>query len=70
MYASGSRSVDTVIVDGRVILENGSFVALDEERLIARVDEASRSMLARMGATVTPDRSPHGPQSSRKISRM
>jgi cytosine/adenosine deaminase-related metal-dependent hydrolase len=70
MYASGSRSVDTVIVDGRVVLEGGRFVALDEERLIARVDEASRAMLARMGATVTPDRSPYGPQSRRKISGM
>jgi hypothetical protein len=53
--------VDTVIVDGRVVLERGAFVALDEERLIARVDEASRAMLARMGATVSPDRSRHGP---------
>jgi cytosine/adenosine deaminase-related metal-dependent hydrolase len=61
MYASGSRSIRTVIVDGRVVLEDGAFADLDEERLMAQVDEASRALLRRMGATVAPDRVTHRP---------
>lgn len=56
MYASGSRSVRTVIVDGRVVLEDGEFAGLDERRLIAQVNEASARLLARMGVTVSADR--------------
>jgi cytosine/adenosine deaminase-related metal-dependent hydrolase len=56
MYASGSKSVHTVIVDGKVVLEKGSFVALDEERLLAQVDEAGRILLRRMGHKVEPNR--------------
>lgn len=55
MYASGSKSVRTVIVDGRVLLRDGEFVSLDEERSLAKVNEASRELLGRMGATVSPD---------------
>jgi cytosine/adenosine deaminase-related metal-dependent hydrolase len=58
IYASGSKSVRTVIVDGRVVLEDGAFPGLDEERLMAQVNEASRALLGRMGVTVSPDRSP------------
>jgi cytosine/adenosine deaminase-related metal-dependent hydrolase len=69
MYASGARTVQTVIVDGRVILEDGNFVALDEQQLLAQVDEASRKLLARMGARVTPDRSLYGPRGGRAVNR-
>jgi 5-methylthioadenosine/S-adenosylhomocysteine deaminase len=61
MYASGSKSVRTVIVDGRVVLQDGAFVGLDEERLIARSNQASRGLLGRMGVSVVPDRSPRRP---------
>ena len=56
MYASRSKSIRTVIVDGRIVLENGAFVDLDEHLLLARINEASRAMLRRMGQTVEPNR--------------
>jgi 5-methylthioadenosine/S-adenosylhomocysteine deaminase len=55
VYASGSRSVRTVVVDGRIVLEDGAFPGLDEQRLIAQVNEASARLLGRMGVTVTAD---------------
>ena len=58
MYSGRSRTIDSVIVDGRVILEKGEFVHLDEPRLLARIDEASHALLARMGHTVEPNRVP------------
>ncbi len=69
MYASGSKSVRTVIIDGRVVLEDGVFPRLDEAALLARVNEASRRMLGRMGVSVSPDPRRATPaQSSRKTS--
>lgn len=56
VYSARSKSVHTVIVDGRIVLEDGAFVALDEEGLLARINEASRAMLRRMGHTVEPNR--------------
>ena len=55
MYAAGSKSVRSVVVDGRLVLHDGQFVSLDEAQLLARVNEASRQMLGRMGVTVGPD---------------
>jgi cytosine/adenosine deaminase-related metal-dependent hydrolase len=54
MYAAHSKTVDTVIVDGKVVLEHGQFVALDEPRLLARIGAASAALLARLGYTVEP----------------
>ena len=48
-YASGSKSVDTVIVDGKVVLDGGVFTGLDERALLQAIDEASRALLSRMG---------------------
>jgi cytosine/adenosine deaminase-related metal-dependent hydrolase len=52
MYASRSKSVHTVIVNGRVVLDAGQFPHLDEAALLAQIDEASRGLLQRMGYTV------------------
>lgn len=51
-YAARSKSVHTVIIDGKVVLENGGFVALDERRLLSEINKAAQSLLARMGHTV------------------
>ena len=51
VYASHSKSIRTVIVDGRVVLEDGDFVDLDEPRLLAQINEAAQAMLKRMGYT-------------------
>ena len=54
IYAAHSKTVDTVIVDGQVVLEHGHFVALDEARLLARINAASAALLSRMGYSVEP----------------
>ncbi len=56
VYASGSKSVRTVIVDGRVVLEDGRFPHLDEPALLARIDAAAQGLLRRMGYTPYPER--------------
>jgi len=53
-----SRTVHTVIVDGRVILDGGRFPHLDEPALLRRIDAASHALLARMGVTVERNRVP------------
>ncbi len=55
-YASGSKSVNTVIVDGKVVLEDGAFAALDEKTLLAEINKASLALLARMGCRIEPNR--------------
>lgn len=54
MYSSGSKSVDTVIIDGKVILRKGEFVNFDEQALLAQAVAASQGMLERMGHKVVP----------------
>lgn len=56
VHASHSKSVRTVIVDGRVILDDGVFPHLDEPALLAHIDEAAQRLLARMGVSVTSER--------------
>ena len=58
VYAAGSKSVRTVIVDGRVVLENGAFTRIDEARLLAQINHGSRALFARMGVAVEANRWP------------
>ena len=58
MYATGSKSVDTVIVDGRVVLEGGRPSLVDAEEVYRLVDGAAVAVLDRMGYR-TPRRWPH-----------
>lgn len=55
MYSARSKSVDTVIVDGAVVLAGGHFVGLDEGEILDRVIQASRNLLGRMDHTVAPN---------------
>ncbi|MBN9022812.1 MAG: amidohydrolase family protein [Rhizobiales bacterium] len=48
-YASGSKSVHTVIVDGKVVLDGGRFVTVDEGEMLRAINTASLSLLSRMG---------------------
>jgi 5-methylthioadenosine/S-adenosylhomocysteine deaminase len=57
-YASRSKSVHTVIIDGKIVLEDGRFVALDERRLLAEINKAAQALLARMGHKVVPNALP------------
>ena len=52
IYSAGSSTVDTVIVDGRVVLRHGEFVHLDEQLLVAEAGARSRTLLSRMGYSV------------------
>jgi len=49
LYATGSKSVDTVVIDGRVVLEGGVPTLVDAEAVYRGVDEAATAVLGRMG---------------------
>lgn len=53
--SSRSKTVHTVIVDGTVILEEGSFVGIDEAELLGEINRAALSMLDRMDFLVEPN---------------
>lgn len=55
IYSSRSKSVDTVIVGGKIVLEKQQFPGLDEKALLAEVRNASVGLLARMGYEVQPN---------------
>ena len=51
VYNVDGRSVDTVIVDGRVVVENQVPVFVDEWELIQKVQELGEKLLARTGVS-------------------
>ena len=51
VYNVDGRSVDTVIVDGRVVVENQVPVFVDEWELIQKVQELGENLLARTGVS-------------------
>jgi cytosine/adenosine deaminase-related metal-dependent hydrolase len=57
-YASRSKSVHTVIVNGRIVLEDGVFTGIDEPEMLAHINAASLALIARMGKTIEPNRMP------------
>ena len=58
IYSSGSKSVDSVIIDGKVILDHGEFQHFDEQALLAQVNAGSKAMLKRMGHEVEKNQRP------------
>jgi 5-methylthioadenosine/S-adenosylhomocysteine deaminase len=49
VYAAQSKSVDTVLIDGQVVLKDGHFVTFDEEAAYAEIDRAARALVKRLG---------------------
>jgi cytosine/adenosine deaminase-related metal-dependent hydrolase len=49
VYATDGRNVDTVIVDGRVVMEGRRVLTIDETALYARVRELAPALIARAG---------------------
>ena len=49
IYSAQSTGVDTVIVNGKTILEGGEFTTVDEEDEYRRIDRSARSLYERMG---------------------
>jgi 5-methylthioadenosine/S-adenosylhomocysteine deaminase len=58
VFCEGGQSVDTVLVDGKVVVEGGRLIGVDEESLIRRVEPISRKMYRLYGLIKKkPDRS-------------
>lgn len=49
VYAAQCKSVDTVLIDGEVILRDGRFVNFDEKEAYAEIDRVSKAMAQRFG---------------------
>jgi 5-methylthioadenosine/S-adenosylhomocysteine deaminase len=49
VYATDGRSVDTVLVDGRVVVERGRLTTIDEAWLYREVERLAPGMIARSG---------------------
>lgn len=59
IYSAQSTGVDTVIIDGEIVLENGQFTRVDEEAEYRQIDRAARDLYTRMGFRI-PHRWPIG----------
>ena len=58
VFCEAGHSVDTVLVDGKVVLEGGRLIGVDEEALIRRVEPISKKMHRLYGRVKKkPDRS-------------
>jgi len=57
VYAAHGGDVDTVIVDGRILLRDGEFVDLDEEEILAEAARAAVEV-----AALVPHRTPRWPR--------
>jgi 5-methylthioadenosine/S-adenosylhomocysteine deaminase len=49
VYTGSQSNVDTVIVDGRIVLENGRFTEVDEEAFVREVHERALALAQRVG---------------------
>jgi 5-methylthioadenosine/S-adenosylhomocysteine deaminase len=52
VYAATGASVRTVLIDGRVVLDEGQLTMLDERQLFERAEALAREQIARAGLTV------------------
>src|SRR5207344_2201194 len=52
VYAASGASVRTVLIDGRVVLDEGRLTTLDEPALYARVERLSREHVRRAGVPI------------------
>ncbi|MBE2240973.1 MAG: amidohydrolase [Caldilineaceae bacterium] len=49
VYSAGQSNVETVVVDGRVLMEGGRFTQLDEAQLLRDAQRAAQTLAARAG---------------------
>jgi len=52
VYAASGSSVRTVLIDGRVVLDEGRLTTLDERALYERVERLSREHIRRAGVPI------------------
>jgi cytosine/adenosine deaminase-related metal-dependent hydrolase len=57
VYAAQSKTVDTVLIDGEIVLKDGHFVTFDEQAAYAEIDRVARALVKRLGFS-TPTRWP------------
>jgi 8-oxoguanine deaminase len=55
VFSPWPEPVDTVVVDGRVVVESGELVGVDTAALVARADATSRALLERASRTTGRD---------------
>ena len=46
VYSAGVQNVDTVMVDGRLIMRKGEMMTLDEEKILWEVQKAAEDLLS------------------------
>ena len=49
VYSAGQANVDTVVVDGRVLMEDGQFTHIDETALLRETQRAAQHLARRAG---------------------
>ena len=52
VYSAQSKTVDTVLIDGEIVLREGRFVTFDEEAAYEAIDRAARSLIERLGFSI------------------
>jgi cytosine/adenosine deaminase-related metal-dependent hydrolase len=53
VYAGRSQDVDTVIIDGEVVLRDGQFTRFDEMAALAEIHHAALALAKRVGCAPT-----------------
>ncbi|MDI3487067.1 MAG: 5-methylthioadenosine/S-adenosylhomocysteine deaminase, partial [Methanolobus sp.] len=49
VYAANGKDVSTTIVDGKVLMEDGKVLSMDEQEVIDTAIKASKDLLERIG---------------------
>jgi cytosine/adenosine deaminase-related metal-dependent hydrolase len=54
VYSANGGDVDTVVIDGKIIMQNRQVLTLDEEAILEHVNKRFKDVASRAGAEVTP----------------
>jgi 5-methylthioadenosine/S-adenosylhomocysteine deaminase len=52
VYAAKAADVETVVINGKIVMENRKLMTLDVEDVMAKTDKAKMTLLDRLDATV------------------
>lgn len=51
MYSATGRDVEMTVVDGRIVVQGGQLVTMNEEEIIAEAQRRSKEVVERAGLT-------------------